>query len=368
MKIKLLLLSDPGSIHTIRWANSLSEKGIEILVFGFGNYRVKDYLKEIHVISEGRRSQGMLSKLTYPLSMIRLGKIIHQFCPDIVHAHYASSYGLLGRLSRFKPFLISVWGSDIFEFPNFSIFHKQILKSNLQAAVEILSTSHVMERETRKILLNENPIIKIIPFGIDLKQFIKKNRHIRNEIVIGTVKTLTFNYGIDILIEAFFIISTKHPTIDLRLSLAGEGADKKHFVDLVKKYQIQDKVKFLGKIDHINVPEVLNDFDIFVALSNNESFGVSVIEASACGLPVIVTNVGGLPEVVEDQITGLIVDKGDAQMAASAMEELVLNPVKRAAMGRAGRTRVERCYDWESNVNSMVDVYQTLLKSFPPRR
>jgi L-malate glycosyltransferase len=358
--MRVLLLAEPASIHTIRWANSLSEKGIEIGVFGFGSYRTIDYHAEVKVFSEGREHQGLVNKLTYLLSIFHLKKIISQFNPDIIHAHYASSYGLMGRMSGFKPFFISVWGSDIYEFPNLSFVHKYILKANLRSANRIFSTSHVMAKETSKLIENKDRIIEVIPFGIDLNKFVKNNLSKGREVVIGTIKTLTFNYGIDVLIEAFNILSSKYPSNNFLLLLGGEGSDKKYFLELVRRLKIVDKVKFLGRIEHDCVPDVLNDFDIFVALSNNESFGVSIIEASACKLPVIVSNVGGLPEVVENRVTGIIVNKKNAVEAAEAMEELVFNSQMRNEMGEQGRERVEKYYNWEVNVQSMVNAYYNL--------
>ena len=148
--------------------------------------------------------------------------------------------------------------------------------------------------------------------------------------------------------------------MDLSLVIGGEGDDRVYFEDLANKLQIANRVKFLGKIEHSDVPKVLSDFDIFAALSNSESFGVSVIEASACGLPVVVTNVGGLPEVVENRVTGLVVPAKDAQAAAAAFEELIVDSQLREHMGLQGRNRIERLYDWKMNVAEMVLQYEGL--------
>ena len=209
--MRVLLLADAHSIHTIKWAKSLCQKNIELGVFSL-NKLDEDLYKEDNIevfyFSDRNcrdRSSGF-KKISYLKALPFLKKVIKKFKPDIVHAHYASSYGLLGALSGFHPYIISVWGSDVFDFPNISFLHKAILKYNLMQADTILSTSHVMAVETKKYT---NKDIIVTPFGIDLDQF--KPMKVASvfqddDIVIGTVKTLEEKYGIEYLIRAFSIV------------------------------------------------------------------------------------------------------------------------------------------------------------------
>lgn len=137
-------------------------------------------------------------------------KVITEFKPDILHAHYASSYGLLGALSGFHPYIISVCGSDVFDFPNTSFLHKIVLKYNLSVADKILSTSNVMAIETSKYTNKE---IIVTPFGIDLDKFKPlsvKTIFNKENIVIGTITILEEKYGIEYLIRAFAIVKNKY--------------------------------------------------------------------------------------------------------------------------------------------------------------
>jgi glycosyltransferase involved in cell wall biosynthesis len=292
-----------------------------------------------------------------------LKRAIQSFNPAIVHAHYATSYGLLGKLSQFQPLIISVWGSDVFEFPQSSFLHKYLLKSNLAAACRILSTSHVMAEETRKYLA-PGKVVEITPFGIDLVQFYPSEVNKGPEITIGTIKALMGVYGIDTLLRAFCLLQQRLPDILVKLVIVGDGEDREKLIGLAKTMKINASVEFVGKIDHQKVPETLNSFDIFAALSNHESFGVAVIEASACELPVVVSNAGGLPEVVENGVTGIVVPKRDAEKAAEALEKLVLDSELRKEMGEAGRKRIEKLYDWKNNVKQMIDIYKKVDAQF----
>lgn len=366
--MKLLLLSDPNSPHTIKWATSLAKNNINILLFGLGKLDVVDYdgLTNIEVKTLNEivtRNEGALSKIKYLKALPYLKKIIKEYKPDILHAHYATSYGLIGALTGFNPFIISVWGSDVFSFPKKSFLHKEILKFNLRKADKILSTSYVMAKETS---LYTNKEIEVIPFGIDINQFKPmevESLFDKKDIVIGTVKTLEEKYGIEYLIKAFKIISDKYPNLPLKLLIVGGGSLENKLKNLVKELKIDNKTIFIGRVPYKDVPKYQNMLTISVSVSDSESFGVAVLEASACEKPVIVSNVGGLPEVVDDGVTGIVVPPKNPEKTAEAIERLILDKGLRDKMGKAGRKRVEKIYRWEGNVEHMIRIYKDLLRS-----
>jgi len=118
---------------------------------------------------------------------------------------------------------------------------------------------------------------------------------------------------------------------------------------------------FTGKVSHSEVSEYHNVMDIEVYLSDFESFGVSVIEASACEKPVVVSDVGGLPEVVEHNKTGIIVPQKNPQQAALAIGHLIQNKELRVRLGKAGRVKVGKQYNWDENVRQMIKLYETIV-------
>lgn len=367
--MKVLLLSDAYSIHTIKWAKSLSKKGIEIAVFSLNcnenevnPYQQNNNIKVYCCIDKNakKRSSGF-AKISYLKALPCLKQVIKEFKPDIVHAHYASSYGLLGALSGFHPFILSVWGSDVFDFPNISFLHKSVIKYNLSKADKILSTSKVMAIETNKYTDKE---VVVTPFGIDLDKF--KSLEVnslfdKNDIVIGTVKTLEEKYGIEYLIKAFAIVKNKYKKFSLKLLIVGDGSLSENLKKLVHDLNIEDETVFTGKIAHELVPVYDNMLSVSVSVSNSESFGVAVIEASACGKPVVVSDVGGLPEVVKDGITGIVVPPRNYEKTAEAIEKLVLDVKLRKKMGEAGRKMVAELYDWNKNVEQMIEIYENIL-------
>jgi len=366
----ILLLSDINSAHTRKWALSLAAKGYRIGVFSL-NKNKSDWFKgnkNIEFLSEGvgfdvagKKEAG---KAAYIKTLSSLKKTIKAFKPDILHAHYATSYGLLGALSGFHPYVISVWGSDVYDFPKKSILHKRILKRNLKKADYIMSTSHCMAEETMKYTSKR---IEITPFGIDLNEFRpQKVQSIFNEgdIVIGTVKTLEPKYGINYLIEAFDIMQKRHSALPLKLLIVGGGGQLDEMKKLCEQKGINSKVKFTGRVQHDEVPAYHNMIDVFVALSvlDSESFGVAVIEAMACGKPVVVSDVSGFSEVVEHEVSGVIVSRRNAEAAANAIGKIITDKELAHEYGVQARKRVEKLYDWDKNLEQITAIYNRILK------
>lgn len=212
--------------------------------------------------------------------------------PDLLHAHYASGYGTLGSLCGFHPYVLSVWGSDAYDFPYESFLKMRLIQKNLRAADFIALTSHVMAKQSHKICEGLSKI-HVTPFGIDIHSFKPdKSRKHKEIITIGTFKTLAFKYGLDTLIKGF--AETHHALIArdecmasrLRLLIVGGGEDRDSLKILDDSLGICDVTEFAGAVPYDSVPNYLNMFDSYVAASRreSESFGVAILEASACSL------------------------------------------------------------------------------------
>jgi glycosyltransferase involved in cell wall biosynthesis len=370
MNRRILFLSDVNSAHTRKWAESLAKKGFDIGVFSLSPC-TSDWFEafpNITVFSSVKLTPEQfiasdLSKVAYFKELRALKEIIKAFKPDIVHAHYATSYGLLGVLTKFKPLIISLWGSDIFDFPRKSFLHKAVLKYNLKMADRVLSTSYVMAEETKKYT---NRSIMVTPFGIDMQLFKPEpvqSLFTEKDIVIGTIKVLDEVYGIDYLIKAFKILKDKYTDLPLKLLIVGRGQQADDLKKLTLSLGLEADVIFTGFINHALVPSYHNMIDISCFLSNSESFGVAVLEASSCEKPVVVTNVGGLPEVVDEGVTGYIIPPRNEQAAADAIEKLILNPLLRETFGKNGRKKVSQLYDWNKNLEEIIQIYNEVLSN-----
>lgn len=355
MKI-ILLAGGLRGTHATRWANGLAEREVEVhfVTMQRRDYKLSSKVK-LHLLP-------VRSPIGYLANIFALKKLLDQIQPDLLNAHYASGYGLLARLCGFRPTLLSVWGSDVYDFPNKSRVHRWLLRKNLQFPEAIASTSHAMARQVRSIY--EHPTIHITPFGVDESLFrpLKCAQVGAHVVVIGTVKTLSWKYGIDTLIRAFVLAChAVEDRLDLRLEITGDGPDRKKLERMAIDLGVASKVTFHGAVSHELVSEKLSRLDVYVALSrlDSESFGVAIIEASACGLPVIVSDVDGPAEVMIDQKTAFIVGRNDVKAAAERIIELAEDRSLRSKMGDAGRKHVLENYTWSGSLIKMIEVYKS---------
>ncbi|WOE41674.1 glycosyltransferase [Acinetobacter chinensis] len=367
--MKVLLLAGANSIHTIKWANGLQNSGLQVFLVSQHPlmHELDSRVKYYELPFKGN--------LGYFTMVSKVKKIINEIEPDIVNAHYASGYGTTARLVGFHPYVLSVWGSDIFLFPKKSFIHKWLVKKNLLSADTVASTSQCMANETSK-LLELNRAIEITPFGVDESVFgnnriYKKSGFISEDrIVIGTVKSLKPVYGIDILIEAFALLHSKlsknNPELTKKLCLriVGGGDELDNLTKLAKSLNIHESIEFVGQVEHSRVPQELEKLDIYVALSRSESFGVAILEAGLNQCPVIVSNVGGLPELVIDHHTGIIVESENITQAADAMYELITQPQLIAEYGKNAQKHVVENYIWKSCITKMINVLESTVSKF----
>lgn len=359
--MKILFLSAAKSVHTVKWVNAFVSRGHEVfLIYNKGHEPKDDAIdKKVHLY---RLKYG--GSAGYYLNSRELSKLEREICPDVINVHYASGYGTLARKAHLSSYILSIWGSDVYDFPYSSKIKNLILKKNVRNADYLASTSNCMAQQLKKVMEDETLKIAITPFGVDLNLFnsdlfeVKEKR----EFIIGNIKALEDKYGIKELILAFEqlkkeIEEEKILKKPLKLLIYGSGSQKENLERLIKEHQLEDSINLMGRIPNNKVPEILNRFDVFCALSHSESFGVSAVEAMAMKKPVVVSDVDGFQEVIEDEKTGFIVKGADTDSVKEKLKTLILDGDLRIEMGEAGKKRVEKHYSWDKNVNVMLELY-----------
>jgi glycosyltransferase involved in cell wall biosynthesis len=357
-QINLCFLSDAGSVHTQKWVRAFVGKGYKITVLSLRSAHIEG--ADVINLRPSRR----LGKLGYLAVIGKVRSYVHSLQPDLLHAHYATSYGVLGALCRYRPFMISVWGSDVFDFPKKSFLHRALLKFNLNSADIIGSTSRIMATETA--LYTHRPI-HITPFGVDTALFTPKKDtlpSVEKELTLGIVKKLEPKYGVHILLEVFIHLASRYPKA--RLLIVGSGSQENALRRRAEESGLNHRITFVPEQPHHMIPELLHKIDIFVAPSTlaSESFGVAIVEASACGIPVVASRIGGLPEVIEDNKTGYLATPNNIDEFAQAISRLIESSSLRAEVGKNGRAFVLQKYAWHESVNIMEKLYKYLLVQY----
>jgi glycosyltransferase involved in cell wall biosynthesis len=365
--MKILFLADAESSHTQKWVLSILNHGVEIFLFSLNSISPElqkvatENRLTVYSAKQGTKAnKSILNKLSYLKVIPLLSKEIKQFKPDLIHAHYISSYGLLAFLSRFKPYVLSVWGSDIMVFPKKSKIHKETVRMVLNGASRVYATSKLMQNELNLEFNNNNNLQ--IPFGVNVNKF-KPNveKAIGKSIDFVIVKSLMPTYGIDIAIIAFKKLIVEHNEKNPRLLIYGDGFERKNYEKLSGE-SLNKSIFFKGRIPHSEVPLALNKASVFVNISRNESFGVSVLEASSCGIPVIVSKEGGLLETVLPNKTALVLSKLNCESCYKTMKQYLLDLNLRKEHGTNGRQFVVDNFDFEISVKKQLHEYLNIIK------
>jgi glycosyltransferase involved in cell wall biosynthesis len=203
--------------------------------------------------------------------------------------------------------------------------------------------------------------IRVIPNGVDLGEFAgvgtRKDRDGLVGLFVGRLDP--DQKGLDVLVRAMSKLPQNYP---LRLRLVGEdwgGAELLRH--LAQRLGVADRVTMVGKVPR---PEVVREFaeaDFLVLPSRFEPFGIVLLEAMAAGLPVVASRVGGIPEIVSEGETGLLVEPDNPDALAEALRLLCQNESLRFSMGRSARERVKR-YAWDSVVPRILSVFSEALQ------
>ena len=364
---RICYLASAANIHTKKWASHFVDRGYDVHVLSLHAQREEMAGVTVHYLGK-RRGWAVVPRWRYLLAVSEARSLLQRLRPQILHAQYAGGYGLLGSLTGFHPYVISVWGSEVLTFPRISPLHRALIDFNIRRADYVCSTSQYMARLTQQYAGRE---VMWTPFGVDCSQFTEDGppgsaHRDDGAVTIGTVKALDRGYGIEHLIAAFAALRGRLQSYNLRLLIVGEGPEHQRLERIAQTLGVGAVTEFAGWVPHHRVPEYLRRLSIYVAPSvHEESFGVAVLEASACGVPVVVSRVGGMPEVVEHQQTGFLVPPGDEVALADALERLVTSQELRRSMGAAGRRFVLERYSWDATARIVVDLYDRILNSQP---
>ncbi len=278
---------------------------------------------------------------------------IKKLNPDIIHVQ---SIGIgvpafFARVLLNKPYVVWGQGSDIY-LPN--RFIKWSSKTILRRASLVIALSEDMKKKMNKIYSRDDIIV--LPNGIELERFgnisLKWNQ--RNKKTILFVGTLRPVKGVRYMIEAMKIIKEKSP--GTRLNIIGDGPDREKLETLVHKLNLQDCICFRGRISNTEIPRHMTQSDLFVLPSLSESFGIVNIEAMASGLPIVTTNVGGLPEIVKNGVNGFLVEPKNPEALAEKIL-LVLNDKDLWEKISVQNIETASEYSWNKVVHKLEKAY-----------
>lgn len=383
--MKILYVSNILTVHDYRFLEKLSSNHEAHLVT-FKEEGVPDNIRNIKNLNIFHKSvnyfvfkpkenilaktiKSIINGINFIKKYVYIKYIIGKIKPDIIHAVWIQDAGYLAALSGFYPFFLMTFGSDVLIRPYMNNNQMKITQYVLSKADSIACDCEIVKDEIIKISdYYKNKVFTFI-WGVDFDVFNQNNKNSNilesldwqdKKIVIIT-RQLEVIYGLNYMISAIPEVIKKIP--DARFIFCGDGEEKDNLKKLVNHLDVDDYVYFVGFIEHNELPNYLNNADIYVSTSLSDGTSVSLLEAFACGKPVVVTDVPANLEWVKDGENGYIVPRCDSKILAEKTITLLEDEDMRRKMGQKNIEIVKEKASWDKNFEIIEKIYENLIRS-----
>jgi glycosyltransferase involved in cell wall biosynthesis len=405
--MKVLLISayfpikpdDPARSFVRDEACALSEIGVEVHVarwrYAGRFFHTKDsVVDEIHVhglkllspknLFIGFSNLWRLSISLFPVKELgrtgvffsygkQVERIIKRYSIDVIHAHFAYPDGFVGLMAKKgtgKPLVVTLHGFDILVEPTVKYGCRlnpeidRAVRMVLKDADRVIAASSATYRVALELGCSPNKLV-LIPNAVDVKRFsLNVNRfYVRAKFgleenpMVFTLRAHEPQKGIEYLIRAVPLVLKKVP--NAVFVVGGEGRLRAYHESLARELGVSGNIVFTGRIPQSELPYFYASCDVFVIPSIIEAFGLVTIEAMACGKPVVGTDVGGIPDIIEDGLNGFLVKPRDPDALAQKIILLLSDSKLREKTGKAGREMVEKKFNIEKRAERIIKVYSS---------
>jgi phosphatidyl-myo-inositol dimannoside synthase len=282
---------------------------------------------------------------------------------DVLHAHWIPA-GLIALAGTRRPVVVTVWGSDLalLRVPLLGALARRLLAR----AARVVAVSETMARELAVLGMAPEQL-EVVLTAIDPPAAPAEDRDaLRRALALPAAQTIALFLGRlspvkgpDVLMEAVGLLAGRHPSATF--VFAGEGQLRSPLQDAARRLGVEGQVRFVGQVPREDVPRYLTACDLLVLPSRSEGLPHAVLEAMAFGLPVVASAVGGVPEVVQDGVTGALVAPDDPAALAAALDPLLADADRRHRYGEAGlRAFAAREHTWPRVARQLDAIYRSV--------
>jgi glycosyltransferase involved in cell wall biosynthesis len=358
MSPHLCLLGDASSVHLRRWASEMLAR----------NFRVSVVTARPDLIAGVE--QRVLAPVTRSSDWLwRVGgarRHLDELAPDIVHAHYVTSYGYLAARCGRHPLAMTAWGSDILVTPNNNRWLRWLTGWTLRQADLITGDSlELLERIADLTPRLPRETVHQIHWGADMDKFRPAAWSAKPGFQIVSLRAWEPNYNIDVIVEAVALLRRRVPGAGVHLHLLGGGALEGELRTQVQALGMAGDVSFHGRVDDAAMVKTLQACKVSVSVPSSDATSVSVLESMACALPVVASDLPANRQWLAAG-EGVLVGARDAVALASVLEALCRDDARAQRTARANHERMLRDGARSVQMDAMAALYHELLN--PLRR
>ena len=354
--MKILFLADARSIHIQRWVEFFNQQGDQTYLASLEK-PTKPVTETIQLQSPNLPNFAKCFLATKPVR-----ETVRKIKPDLINAHFVPNYGWIGARLAFRPLIVSVWGSDILISAKKSIFHRLRASWVLKEANWLTSDSYYLMEEMAKLGANRDKI-STFPMGLDQEFLNMPIRHLskKNEFTIISTRRLEPVYNLELLIRAVPLI-IERGDFRIRFLIVGEGSQKERLRELTHRLGVNEKVEFCGEVSQDNLIKLLTSADFYVSTSLSDSTSVSLLEAMACSLVPIVTDIPGNREWIQDGVNGFLVPNNRPEALAEKIVSLCQNMAGLQKIVDRNQQMVREKANYQTNLLQLREKFLQLVR------
>ncbi len=295
-----------------------------------------------------------------PRLVLDFRQVVKRLKPDLIHAGPIQTSAFLAALSGFRPLLTMSWGFDLMEDVHKSPWMERITRYTLWRSTFFVSDAEVTRQKAIAYGMNPERTL-IFPWGVDLEHFSPRPQpRPSKRFTLFCNRSWEPRYGVDVLARAFVEVAHQNPDVDLLL--LGSGSQAQLIREILRRGNVMDRVTMPGYISQRQLPRFYHMADLFISPSHVDGSSVSLMEALACGLPCLVSDIPANREWIREGEAGWLFPDGDWRALAAKILQLSADREELQRAGRAARSLAEKRANWPVNFGRLLHAYERTIQ------
>lgn len=357
-----LCYTGPANLHTERWVTYFARHGHEVHLVIDEPVDYEGVVVHALHLEKKKRPGYFLKKLA------RLKKILREIQPDLLHTHYITGEGYISALTGFHPYVVTIWGNDIYLRPHEG-FEERLFTRFVLRRADLITADSQDQIDAAIRLGAERTKGRVVQWGVDLNAFrpgapsdVRARLGIGDAPAIISQRKFTPLYNIDLIIQAFADLRSALP--GAHLIMTGSGWDEPELRAMTERLGLARCVHFTGYVEYTDLPKYLAASDVAVSVPSSDGTAMAILEAMACGVPLIVSDLPSNREWIEDGVNGFIVPVRNKEALTRRLLDMLQQPHLRKKFGETNVRIVRERADHDAHMRNMETYYYDLVNRY----